>query len=320
MALAGAFASGAGAEQSASNGSIVFRRYLDADQTTGAVFTITADGQGERQITTPPAGTVDDQPEWSPDGSLIAFTRCAQGAPCHVFTVAPDGTGLTLVCPAGTTCPDDEFASFSVDSQRLVFVQSTGRERGDAYTEKWIEHSAIAVMKRDGSDRRVIFQGPPFSGDLLYPIFSPGGKQIVFERVASAFTRRSGQRAVFVVRADGSHLRRLTPWEEGDGDNPDWSPDGKWIVFHSHVDEDDKKSQIFLIHPDGSGRRQVTHFPKGTRIGSSSFSPDGTSLVISKGPADGNLQVFTIRLDGTKLRRVTQSATWDSAPAWGPRI
>ena len=147
-------------------------------------------------------------------------------------------------------------------------------------------------------------------------MFSPDGKRLVFERIASGFTANGGKHAVFVIDADGTHLRRLTPWAESSGDNPDWSPDGKWIVFHTHVDEEGEATQIFLIHPDGTGRRQVTRFPENVQLGSTSFSPDGKQLVISEGKSDGNLHVYTMRLDGTKLHRVTRSAMWDSAPAW----
>ena len=51
----------------APTGQIAFRRYLDAGQTQGAIFTINADGTGEKQVTSPPAGHVDDHPDWSPD-------------------------------------------------------------------------------------------------------------------------------------------------------------------------------------------------------------------------------------------------------------
>jgi TolB protein len=326
LMLIGVLASSADATPPGANGTIAFRRYFDANQSSGAVFTIGADGRGERQITTPPDGGLDDQPDWAPDGSLITFTRCpGEGLLCHLFVVAPDGTGLAPLgplCPAGANeqaCPDDAHASFSPDSQQLAFTQATGRVKKDAYTEGWIEHSAIALMNRDGSGRHVIYQGAPFSGDLNYPVFSPDGKQLVFERVSSSFTLRSGQRAVFTIRLDGSHVRRLTPWEERDGDNPDWSPDGKWIVFRSHVDDVNKQSQISVIHPDGSGRRQVTHFTKGTNVLSSTFSPDGKSLVISKGTAKGDPHLFTLRLRDGRLQRVTHSTLWDSAPDWGPR-
>ena len=307
------------------NGPIAFRRYFDTQQTWGAVFTMRPDGTGTRQITQPPRGTVDDQPAWAPDGSLLTFFRCPSGGTCHVYVVAPDGSGLTPVgtpCVVGaneTTCPDDSEASFSPDSKQLAIVRATGSVKRDSGGEEWIEHSAIVILNRDGSGPRVLYQAAAFSGDLGYPVFSPKGSQVLFERTPSGFAPHAHHRAIFFIRSDGTHLRRLTPWAENDGDNPDWSPDGNWILFHSHVDDPINQSQIFIIHPDGTGRTQLTHFAAGTHVASSVFSPDGKWIAFSKGPEGGNIDVWVMRLDGTHLHRVTHSKLWESAPDWGPR-
>ena len=314
---------GASATAPGGNGRITFRRYFDPQQTWGAVFTIDPSSKNARQVTRPSKGVVDDQPSWAPDGSLITFTRCSDGALCHVFVVAPDGSGFAPVgpvCPAGATevtCPDDSHASFAPDSKQVAFVQSTGPIKPDPNGEQWIEHSALAVANVDGSGRRVVYPGVDFDG-VDYPVFSPDSTKLVFERINSGFTQPAHRRAIFVVGIDGSSLRQLTPWAENDGDNPDWSPDGKWILFHSFVDDKSHQSQIFVIHPDGTGRRQVSRFSRGTHVASSAFSPDGKSIVLSKGPEGGNIDVFTMRLDGTHIQRVTRSKLWDSAPDWGP--
>jgi Tol biopolymer transport system component len=315
----------AGATSQSRNGTITFRRYFDAEKTWGAVFTVHADGSAARQITHPQKGVVDNQPRWAPDGSLIAFTRCTSVGLCHIWAVAPDGTGLAPVgqlCPAGAnekTCSDDANASFSPDSKQIVFTQATGAIRNDPSGEDWIEHSALALINRDGSGRHVIYQGARFCGDLNDPVFSPDGKRLAFGRQVSGFSKPAGHKAMYVIDIDGSHLRRLTPWAENDGDHPAWSPNGSWLLFHSHVDDPSGQPQIILIHPDGSGRKQLTHFPTGTWVGRSSFSPDGRSIVTAHAPANGNAAVYTMRLDGSHAHRVTHSTHWDSAPDWGPQ-
>jgi TolB protein len=314
----------AGAATARQNGKIVFRRYFDQEHSWGAVFTVNPDGSAARQVTHPQKGVVDDTPRWAPDGSLIAFSRCAPSGPCHIWAVAPDGTGLGPVgplCPAGATeetCADDANASFSPDSERLVFTQATGAVRNDSSGEDWIEHSALALMNRDGSARRVLYQGARFGGDLNDPVFSPDGKRLAFGRHVSGFSKPAGHKAMYVINVDGTHLRRLTPWAENDGDHPAWSPNGRWLLFHSHVEDPSGQSQIILIHPDGSGRKQLTHFADGTWVGRSSFSPDGRSIVFSDGPESANAGVYTMRLDGSHVRRITHSSHWDSAPDWGP--
>src|SRR5262245_4263954 len=82
------------------NGRIAFRRFFNDEQTWGAVFTIDPDGTDERQVTFPPEGYVDRNPDVSPDGRRIAFER--EGVDCgpdcsydEVFVVDADGSNLT---------------------------------------------------------------------------------------------------------------------------------------------------------------------------------------------------------------------------------
>jgi len=65
------------ATASGDNGDIAFRRFLNVERTWGAIFTIRANGRGERQVTYPSFGYVDRDPDVSPDGRKIAFQRQA---------------------------------------------------------------------------------------------------------------------------------------------------------------------------------------------------------------------------------------------------
>jgi hypothetical protein len=55
------------------NGRIAFRRYLNADHTRGAIFTVKPDGSGERQLQRPRRDVVYTEPDWSPNGRWIVY-------------------------------------------------------------------------------------------------------------------------------------------------------------------------------------------------------------------------------------------------------
>ena len=102
---------------------------------------------------------------------------------------------------------------------------------------------------------------------------SPDGKRLLFVRDNRGALKPKDGKAIYVATNRGKAPRRVTPWNLGGGDNPDWSPDGKWILFRSN-EELVAQPQVYVIHPDGTGLRQLTHFTRGTTVTSSAFSPD----------------------------------------------
>jgi TolB protein len=306
------------------NGLIAFKRYGDSSRSTGAIYTIASNGTSVHQITTPSQGVVDDQPDWSPDGSLITFFRCPPDVSCEVFTVKPDGSDETQVTPGTGACPpvvatdcvDGADPTFLPDGAHIAYTQSTGAVKHFGGYDQ-IQHSDIVVRDLDGSNPRVLVRSRDYQGDLHGAIFSPDGTRFVYERANSPASKPAFGHALFVARADGSGQRQLTPWSLGGGDSPDWSPNGKLILFRSHEDEP-RQSQIYVVRPDGNGLRALTHFKQGTTVLSYSFSPDGRWITFAKTGKNGQPDVFVMRADGTGMRPVTRTAVWDSAPDWGP--
>jgi TolB protein len=296
------------------NGQIAFRRYMGPDRTKGAIFVANPDGSGERRLTSAPGKASDDYPDMAPDGSFVAFQRCGRFT-CGIYVINSDGSGLRRVDDGcrrlPPKCTDNSYPAISPDGTQIAFVRAFGRIRNDQ-----IDHAGIYRMRIDGSHIRRVSLPATRTAEDGDPQWSPDGKRIVFVR-HNITAKPKGQQAVFVINADGSKLRRVTPYKIKAGDGPDWSPDGSQILFRSPENEDFLDCDIWTIHPDGTGLRRVTHAGPTTKIYSASFSPDGTKITLGMSGIDGQADVWTIGIDGTGLTPVTRTPLWDSAPDWG---
>ena len=95
--------------------------------------------------------------------------------------------------------------------------------------------------------------------------------------------------------------------EEGEDYGAAWSPDGRWLAFHSHMEQSD---DIWLVPVGGSERpTRLTRFGPGADTGEPHWSPDGRALAFSSHgpPPEGNPgSVYTVAVDP-----VTRSAVAD---------
>ena len=299
------------------SGRLLFRRYTDAEQTTGALFVSDTDGSQERRIVAPVTGLAIQNQNWSKDGTRIVFSRGTEGGKAEVhqiFTAASDGSGLhalTAGRPAsGAVVPGfDDSPAFSPDGSTIAFVHAGGMVKNDE-----LEHSDVYLMRSDGTEVRPVTHFAAYSGDCGGVAWSPDGKQLVAVR-SDAATLRS---ALFVMDADGSHTRQLTPWKLGAGGLPDWSARGDVIVFRV-ADEDSGVGNFFSIRADGTGLRQLTHFTN-RRIGHKiAFSPDGSWVAFAAADKDGVQDMYVAKADGSGLRLVKHTPfKEENGPAWAP--
>lgn len=302
------------------NGLIAFTRYVDADRTTGSIYVIQTDGKGERRVTKAPAGARDAQADWSRDGSQIVFERQWEHRAWEMYRVRPDGSHLTEIepgCPSGSPICEASGPALSPDGRRIAFSHAFGRLKTIA-GEQWIEVKAISVMNVDGTGVRQLTQRrKPTSSEDGSPVWSPDGRRIAFVRVNSTARPRGGQ-AIFVMNADGSDVRRVTPWGMKAGDHPDWSPDGGWIIFRAPEPDGFAGTDLFRIRPDGTGVQPLTKTGPHVEMLSASYSPNGKSIVYASTGFGGLPDLYSMRQDGKGVRQITRTAAWDSAPDWGP--
>jgi Tol biopolymer transport system component len=110
-----------------------------------AIFTVAIDGTDLQQVTDWSLDAND--PDWSPDGSLIVFNSPAEPAvEQNIYTIHPDGTGPTELTTYSEMGQGTYHPSWSPDGTQILFSHSPA-------TGGWAD---FFVMDRDGSDLHAV--------------------------------------------------------------------------------------------------------------------------------------------------------------------
>jgi TolB protein len=171
------------------------RYYIDPEKPT--TWLMDRDGANPRQVADVRAW----DPTWSPDGSAILFASQA-GNLSQLFIVNVDGTELHQV----GNFPDLRGRS-DWSTQGLIVTYSGKSWQRELY-----------VMNSDGSGQRQI---SPSGGNSQGPSFSPDGKWIAFTAYFDKYEVNGCE--IYIMRADGTDLRRLTDNDYCDY-QPRWGP------------------------------------------------------------------------------------------------
>lgn len=264
----------------------------------GEILTMNADGTDIVNLTAN-GGVNDLAPDWSPDGSKIAFVSDRDGNN-EIYVMKADGSGVRRVT---TNTAWDNQPSWSPDGTQLAFAsERTGNRE-------------IFVVKADGSGARQLTFDP---GPDIWPEYSPDGDQLAFTRVGGDTS------AVYTISVEGGSARKLTPDSLNAG-QADWSPDGRRVVLINNHCATCGASDVFTMRTNGRGLTRLTN-DFGNNL-NPSWSPDGTSIVFwhSKVLPSGGLShpadIWVMSADGTQLTNLTNSpGDRDVLPDWGPRV
>ncbi|HZG68998.1 MAG TPA: hypothetical protein VEZ12_19840, partial [Herpetosiphonaceae bacterium] len=167
-------------------------------------------------------------PFWAPDGSRVVYAAVRDGnTDIWQMDVRTQGMERLTDDPA-----EDDYPSYSPDGSKIVWE----RRRPEGWR--------IFSMDRDG-ERRIV--DPPGGADDRYPRISPDGNRLVF---ASSRGRVDGGLDLFVVPLDGGAPVRLTDPRRGSSQGPQWSPDGKMLVFFGDPAGNDDIFTLRLSEPE----------------------------------------------------------------------
>ncbi len=305
------------------NGSLVVERMVGNTQPD--LFLMRPDGTREQRLTA--TGAWEEKPEWSADGRQLAFSRSApSGAPSEIATLRVHGRVLHMLTHFGsisadpTFAPDGRVAFFSLKD----FPQPAGDQApppADLYT-----------IGPDGSGLRRLTNDLTIQTD---PEWSPNGAEIMFSMWRPVPHQPPGvyDIGLSAVNPLGTHQRVIVPPTINDVVTQDWSPDGRHILLEIATSRPNgrpghgaRQSDLAVINADG------THFRRLTRTAAiesmAVWSPDGKQIAFAsdrqvKGKqalqrGGRAFEIYTMRADGTHVRRITHNDVPDLYPTWQP--
>ncbi len=122
-----------------------------------------------------------------------------------------------------------------------------------------------------------------------------------------------GDGDIYLVDADGSKRRRLVAGPD-DQAEPDWSPDGRYIVYQS---DQAGNYDIWSIAAAGGQAQQLTTASVDER--EPDWSPDGGQIVYRRGgEPNGDGELWVMDADGANQRRLGGRTISGRAPVWSP--
>lgn len=272
----------------------------------GRPATVKVDGTGIRVLDAYPDRTISMFcSAWSPDGRRLL---CESGADLlpeddGIYTVrATDGGDLRRL----TTAPanhEDQPWGYSPDGAHILFFRMSEEEP-----------SVVYAVNADGRGLQRLSSADLSASDFDRPAaWSPDGSRIAF----SAARTETGLRSLFVVNRDGSGLLEISPADVG-GVDAQWSPDGQWIAFNSRIC---CEPQIWIVHPDGTGAKQLTDGHDGSISLLPIWSPDGAKLLFHRARAEEDT-LWTVASDGSGQTQIAAAGEgfdlggyWWSVPA-----
>ena len=285
-----ASAGGEGISWSPKGDALAFSESSASDATQGWISVLSLADSSVRKITSPPAGSLDRAPVYSPDGSQLAFIRSTvAGVNNDIYVMAANGGSakrLTfddrpIMGPPTWTRDGREiiFSSNRGVATGLWRVSATGSEprpvAGPVGQAEWpsIPANGNALVYEQGISKTDIWRldlkeerqrvRPPThliweKGDKMRPDISPDGKKIAFE------SDRLGFWDIWTCDAEGDNCDQITALH-GTAGRARWSPNGRYLAFEFHPHE---RSEIYMVEVPGGVPHMVP-----TNVGADNLSP-----------------------------------------------
>ncbi|OGU87984.1 MAG: hypothetical protein A2492_13440 [Ignavibacteria bacterium RIFOXYC12_FULL_35_11] len=197
----------------------------------------------------------------SPDGRYFSYVDWESGDLAIYEIATGNRRHLTN---KGSWDKSDEFAYFSrwsPDGKQIAY---------DRYTMESLME--LRIVGLDSSQPRILYSNKEVVWSQTYG-WSPDGKQIL----ASLF-KENGQNQIVLISIEDGDVRVLKTLELG-FDHLNFSPDGRYIVYHFQQKEDSPESDISILSTDGGREIPLVEHPANDYV--LGWAPDGKNILFA---------------------------------------
>ena len=308
---------------------LAFPETRAADQPRSWISLLSLADYSTRPVTSPPGGSLDHEPAFSPDGSQLAFVRSTVAGVSNDLYVTSASGGearrLTfdhrpIIGPPTWTADGREvvFSSTRGGPASLWRISASGGEprpvagaMGEAgwpsippIGNQLVYEQVVAkfnIWRLELKDQKHS-QKPPAvliseKGDKMRPELSPDGKQIAFE------SNRLGFWDIWTCATDGSSCDQATSLH-GTAGRARWSPNGRYIAFEFHPGE---QGEIYVVEVPGGVPRLLPTIPGADNL-SPSWSRDGQWIYFASKRGSEPFQIWKISVHGGAPVKLTRNS------------
>ncbi len=253
---------------------------------------------------------------WAPAFDPVSGRLLAHGpGPSEPSRFESDAPGAFLIHgPAGVDMPDRRVSLIGIRG----YLPAVDPTSGEVATSE--AFARLVVSRLDGTRKRVLFdqagadryRGP---NSAWGPSWSRDGQWLAFA-VGPPFASGAVDLDIWKIRSDGSGAMSLTPDSDANEALPDFSPDGRRIVFRSMRDGN---AEIYLMNADGTDPQRLTRHEATDTMPAFSSAGDRVAFTSFR---DGNFELYTIAFDEDgrpgRPERLTTSPGHDMHPRFSP--
>lgn len=305
------------------DGSSIVYATRPTENSPNQLYVLDLESSEERALSTsPPPGRGDIEPEFSPDGTAIAFIRCNTSGFKDLWIVPTDGGNARCV-KAGflhvvglewarnsqdLLCPAEYEGVFSlwrvnVDSGEISWSSVVGEEiytpSVARNTDRLVYHNyrserniwRLRLGGRQDSEVEPVVVSTHRDGE---PSISPKGRYLAFT------STRSGSKEIWISELDGSPPYQLSELGRGLVSGLRWSPDGSHIAFHAGQEG---VLALHIVELDGRRLRRLDSGFDNAFV--SDWSKDGRWLYFSA-EHEGKWNIWRFQLEGPSSSAVDQ--------------